>query len=383
MDTLLNEKDEIVIKLLHYFIVEQGYNPIVLHGAQNEIWLENLKNDYKIVRIVSNYIHNNDQMDYDLFKTKQITKKIKQKTLSFNVNTLNLYVNLGENVDLEKFSEIENISNANINDVEDIYKYNFIIDEFPDINNKLTYNEKGFELFTKLTSEINQKGEEDAKEAENVFKPKKPIMTWILIGLNIIYFLITLYLSNYDLNAVSLFLLGGCYRLAVLDGELWRLVTSIFMHASILHIVVNMYALNVIGPQLESFYGKIKFIIIYLVSGITGNLLSILFSESVSVGASGAIFGLLGALLYFGYHYRVYLENVIKSQIIPLIILNLGIGFMFEGIDNAAHIGGLIGGVLTAMAVGVPNKSENQDKINGYIMLAIYAGFLIYMNFFH
>lgn len=381
-DTLVNEKDEIVIKLLHYFIVEQGYNPIVLHGAQNEIWLENLNNDYKIVRIVSNYIHNNNQMDYDLFKTKQIAKKIKKKTMSFNINTLNLYVNLGENVDLNKFENVENIYSANIQDIDDIYKYNFIIEEFPDINNKLTYSEKGFELFSKLTIEINKKGEEDAIKAEQVFKPKKPVVTWSLIVINVIYFIITLILSRYDLSAKNLFLLGGNYRLAVLDGEYWRLLTSMFMHASIIHIVLNMYALNIIGSQLEGFFGKAKFLMIYLVSGITGGLLSILFSDYVSVGASGAIFGLLGALLYFGYHYRVYLDNVIRSQIIPLIIMNLAIGFLFSGIDNAAHVGGLIGGVLAACAVGVKNKSTNQDKINGYIMLAIYFGFLIYMNFF-
>ena len=381
-DTLVNERDEIVIKLLHYFIVERGYNPIVLHGAQNEIWLENLNNDYKIVRIVSNYIHNNDQMDYDLFKTRQIAKKIKKKTMSFNINTLNLYVNLGENVDLNKFENVENISNANIKDVEDIYKYNFIIDEFPDINNKLTYNEKGFELFSKLTIEINKKGEEDAIRAEQVFKPKKPIVTWTLIALNVIYFAITLFLTNFNLSGINLIILGGNYRLAVLSGEYWRLFTSMFMHASLLHIIFNMYALNIIGSQLESFFGKAKFLTIYIVSGITGGLLSILFSDYVSVGASGSIFGLLGALLYFGYHYRVYLENVIRSQIIPLIIMNLAIGFLFAGIDNAAHIGGLIGGILTASAVGVKNKSTNQDKINGYIMLAIYVVFLIYMNFF-
>ena len=75
--------------------------------------------------------------------------------------------------------------------------------------------------------------------------------------------------------------------------------------------------------------------------------------------------------LYFGYHYRVYLSGVIKSQIIPLIILNLGIGFVASGINNFAHIGGLIGGVLTSMAVGVKYKSNKSDIINGIIILHI------------
>ena len=74
--------DEIVMKLLGYFIKEKNYNPIVIRGVQNEIWLENMMEEYKIVRIVSNYIHNNEQLDFDLFKTRKVVKNIKKKTLN-------------------------------------------------------------------------------------------------------------------------------------------------------------------------------------------------------------------------------------------------------------------------------------------------------------
>ena len=79
MESIINKNDELVMKLLHYFITEKGYNPIVLHGAQNEIWLENLDQDYKIVRIVSNYIHNDEQLDFDIFKTKKIMSNMLEK----------------------------------------------------------------------------------------------------------------------------------------------------------------------------------------------------------------------------------------------------------------------------------------------------------------
>ena len=144
----------------------------------------------------------------------------------------------------------------------------------------------------------------------------------------------------------------------------------------------NMYSLYVIGTQLESFLGKIKYLIVYLLSGLAGSVLSIYFSNSFSVGASGAIFGLLGSLLYFGYHYRVYLDSVIKSQIIPLIIFNLMLGFMLRGIDNWAHIGGLIGGVFSTMAVGIKYKSEKYEMVNGVILYLIYISFILYMVFF-
>ena len=101
----------------------------------------------------------------------------------------------------------------------------------------------------------------------------------------------------------------------------------------------------------------------------------------VSAGASGAIFGLMGALLYFGYHYRVYLGNALKTQIIPLIALNLLLGFMIPGIDISCHIGGLVGGTLATWAIGVKDKSSAQEKINGWIMLSIFVCFLVYLAF--
>ena len=149
-----------------------------------------------------------------------------------------------------------------------------------------------------------------------------------------------------------------------------------------MHLIFNMYSLYIIGSQLESFLGKTKYIIVYLLSGIAGSVLSIFFNSNYSVGASGAIFGLLGSLLYFGYHYRVYLDTVIKSQIIPLILLNLSIGFIVPGIDNWAHIGGLIGGIFSSMAVGLKHKTTKIEQINGAILYTIYTAFIMYFVFF-
>ncbi len=89
-EIMLEKSDELVMKLLHFFITEQGYSPIVLHGAKNEIWLENLENSYPVVRIVSNYIHNDEQMSFDLYRTKQILKRVKKKTCSFHMEALSL-----------------------------------------------------------------------------------------------------------------------------------------------------------------------------------------------------------------------------------------------------------------------------------------------------
>ena len=115
---------------------------------------------------------------------------------------------------------------------------------------------------------------------------------------------------------------------------------------------------------------------------LIGSLMSITFSDNPSIGASGAIFGLMGSLLYFGYHYRVYLGTMLKSQIIPLIIFNLLYGFMLSGIDNFAHIGGLIGGFIITMALGIKYKSNINEKINGIIITGIFTAFMFYMALF-
>ena len=373
-EIIVNEKDELVIKLLHYFITEKGYNPVIIRGVKDEIWLENLNDDYKVVRIVSGYIHNNEQFKFDIFKTKSLLKTIKKKTMSFKLKALSIFVNLGDNVDINTFSDVTNISFAKIENIEDLKKYRFVIDAFPDITEDMDFKEKGLELFMKITNDINKKNEDDAKMNEDVFKPKKPVVTYGLIFINVLIFLLC-FLNNNLLAKLAV------NRFFITHGEYYRLITGIFCHANIWHLIFNMYALYIIGMQLESFLGKSKYLIVYLLSGLSGSLLSILFSNNYSVGASGAIFGLMGSLLYFGYHYRIYLDSVIKSQIIPLILVNLIIGFSFTGIDNFAHIGGLVGGLLSTMFVGVKYKSTKFEQINGFVMYLIYILFLVYMIF--
>ncbi|MEG0826372.1 MAG: rhomboid family intramembrane serine protease [Bacilli bacterium] len=380
MNKQINKIDEIVMKLLHYFIVEQEYDPIVLHGAQNEIWLSKMNSSYKIVRIITNYIHNDEQFDFDFFRTKQILKKIKQKTFSLNMNTLNIFLNLGDNVHFENIKQ-KNITSAYINSINDLKKYNFIIDNFPDITKETEFKEKGNALFLKITNDLNEKSIKESKTVEKIFKMKKPFITYGIIALNILIFIAMYVFGNGSQDVVTLIKFGANYRGTIINGEFYRLITCAFLHIGIIHIVFNLYSLYIIGPQLESYFGKIKYIVIYLFSAITASLMSIIFTESISAGASGALFGLLGALLYFGYHYRVYLGGVLKSQIIPLIAINLLFGFTMSGIDNAAHIGGLIGGFLIAMGVGVEGKSKKSEIINGIIMSAIYIGFLFFMAF--
>ncbi len=369
----MERKNLITIKLLHYFITEKNYNPVLLQGAEDEIWLENLASDnYKIVRIVSNYIHNNEQLDFDIFKTKRIVQRIKKKTFSFNMNVLSIYTDLGDNASLRNAKNIDCIS---LFDETSLKDYDIVQSAFPDIDNKIKFSEEGLQLFIKITNDINQKNKKDQEKAEEVFKPKKPYVTYTLIAINLFIFMFGIITNTHE-EILDTFCLYGPYIRKY--NEYYRLFTGMFLHADIMHVLLNCYTLYIIGSQLESFMGKVKYTIIYLISGIFASLLSITLSSYASVGASGAIFGLMGSLLYFGYHYRVFLGNVLKSQLIPLILFNLLYGFIVPGIDNFAHIGGLIGGVLITYALGVKYKSSKFEMTNGWIVTILSLSFLVY-----
>lgn len=377
-DVMFDDKNIMVMKLLHYFITEKNYNPIILQGVENEIWLENLNEEYQVVRIVSGYIHNNEQFDFDKFKTKRIMKKIKKKTMSlFNMNVASFFLNLGENVSLEEETSTKSLC-IKITEENDIKKNKLVSENFPDLNNKMKFTEKGAELFMKITGDINKHNQEDARKVEKVFKAKFPMITYCLIAINLIVFVVPLIFGEQQQILEALCVHGPSVR----AGQYYRLLTGAFVHSGLMHLAFNCYTLYVIGSQIESFLGKAKYLVIYFISALFASLMSIIFNGNVaSVGASGAIFGVMGALLYFGYHYRVYLGNVMRSQIVPLVLVNLLLGFVMEGIDNAAHIGGLIGGALITMALGVKNKSSWFEEINGWIITAVFLIFTMYLAF--
>jgi membrane associated rhomboid family serine protease len=148
--------------------------------------------------------------------------------------------------------------------------------------------------------------------------------------------------------------LGAKVNTAILAGQTWRLVTPLFLHGSLLHLFVNMYSLYALGPAIERLFGWRRMLTVYLVSGVAGVDLSLAFNRVDSLGASGAIFGLLGALGAFLFLHRASLGRsgeIHFRQIVLVALINLGIGLM-PGIDNWAHLGGLAAGASLAFLLG-------------------------------
>ena len=371
----INERDLISMKLLHYLITKKNYSPIIVQGVENEIWLENLDEEYKVIRIVNSYIHNDEQLNFDVFKTKRMVKKIKRKTFSWHIKVLNILTDVGDNVNRE--TPFDNVDIVFIKEEKELKENKLLNEKFPDLSKNMEYTEDGFQLFLKITEEINSKNRHESMEAERVIEPKKIILNYIVLGIILVVFLGTMLDKNdFILNNFCVF------KFFIQKGQVYRLLTGAFIHIDPIHLLSNGYALYVIGNMVENYYGKKKYPIILIVSAITASLLSITMSDTPSIGISGVIFGFLGSLIYFGYNYRVYFGSVLISKIVPVIIFNLFIGFMISGIDNFAHIGGLIGGFLISMALGVNSKHKTRDKVNGYILTFIFIAFLVYLGIF-
>lgn len=382
--TIMDNYDLLVMKIIHYFIVKENYSPIIIKGIEDEIWLENKNNEYSIVRIVTRKIINKEQYDYDVLKTKHIAKQLKRKLLDFSMNVLSIY--LDKNFYTK---EIDNFDDKYIGIVvkdEDSFLTNeYIKKSYKNMEDDFKYEETGFELVGRITREIEEKNIKEVKEREKFMKNRKPIATYVLILINVIVFILMYLLGNGSEDTKTLINFGANYVVLTKAGEYYRIITSAFLHIGIFHLLINMYSLYIVGTQVEYFYGKVKYLIIYFFSAIMGSLFTVALSSAntVAAGASGAIFGLLGSILYFGIKYRGYIGNSLINQIVPVVILNLIIGFTTPGIGNAAHIGGLIGGYLISMGVGIgiDNREQKSSRVNGIVISVILTIFMIYIGF--
>jgi rhomboid protease GluP len=201
---------------------------------------------------------------------------------------------------------------------------------------------------------------------------EKPIVTYTILVLTVLVFGLQYLSQSMSGNQYDWpFILGAKVNNLILAGQVWRLITPILLHASILHIGFNMYALFVIGPQLERFYGHWRYLLLYLIAGFTGNVLSFVLSPGTSIGASTAIFGLVAAEAVFIYKNRMLFGSRARGMLINLgvvILVNLALGLQ-PGIDNWGHLGGLAGGLIFAWVAGpVFKTSISTDNFNYQLM---------------
>ena len=190
---------------------------------------------------------------------------------------------------------------------------------------------------------------------------KKEPVTVLFILLNILIFVIVDFTGGSE-NTVHMIACGAAYPPLILEeGETYRLFTCMFLHFGIYHIANNMLVLFVLGQRLEPVTGKIKFFLIYIFGGLGGNMLSLFFdmyagNASLSAGASGAVFAVMGGMIYVIIRHRGRVADLTVRQMLIMAAFSLYFGFASEGVDNVAHIGGLLSGFLIAVILYHPRK---------------------------
>lgn len=184
------------------------------------------------------------------------------------------------------------------------------------------------------------------------FSAKAMVGTLSLVAVNILIFLLTAYYSrSFDIRVDVLIKYGAKVNELIEAGQVYRLLTSAFLHGDLTHILFNMYALFALGKMVEEALGTARFLIIYFISALGGGFMSYYFTPNVSVGASGAIFGLLGAVLVLALLGKSGVKRGMFPRIVILLMLNLFSGFSSSGIDNFGHIGGLLAGILISFII--------------------------------
>jgi membrane associated rhomboid family serine protease len=218
-------------------------------------------------------------------------------------------------------------------------------------------------------------GAQTQRSARTIFGGAVPtrgaVVTMTLIALSVVAFLIDLVVPGQPREwwMVGLQLDDSGDLAGLAQGEWWRLITASFLHGGILHLLFNMYALYLFGPSLEAAFGHVRFAVLYLLSALGGSAVSYLFASPVqpSLGASGAVFGILGATLVVSRRLRYDVRAVTV-----LIAINLVLGFVVEGIDWRAHIGGLVTGMAVAYAFAYAPRERRT-------LIAVGASVLVFL----
>ena len=213
--------------------------------------------------------------------------------------------------------------------------------------------------------------------------------TTIFIGINVGVFVLMCFAGGFAVTSVDPEVLRGFGAkqndLIVGHREYWRLITAIFIHIGVIHLLLNNYALWIIGQEIEQIYGSARFVVLYLVTGIIGSLASFFFNpQATSAGASGSIFGLFGVMATFAFRYRKEIPSMlsreIRRRVLPIIAINLVFGFSVRIVDNSAHIGGLLSGVALALIIPYKRPTERITP-RMWVVLQIICLLLIFGSF--
>ncbi|MFJ5715364.1 rhomboid family intramembrane serine protease [Neobacillus sp. NPDC093127] len=363
-----NKEGYVFWRLAYSFISDHGYRIIQLFDNQKELWLGKVENKKApIIRMLLHDLDWSNAMQRDIEFTASNGEKVRRQIGRNELNVINIYIS-----HLPPFDE---------------YEYRLAAPFVHPEGNKTSVStfllangkyDTGFQqISARLRAEIHfpihddyseQEVDSLKKEAlEHAFKKvkteraillnSKPIFTYVFIAIQLVVFL-WLELHGGSTNNSTLTKYGAKVNQLIYEGEWWRFITPVFLHIGFLHLALNTLALYFLGITVERIFGNVRFAFIYLFAGVTGVISSFLFSSILSAGASGAIYGCFGALLFFGMIYPKLFFRTMGVNLIVVLAINLMFSSAAPGIDNAGHLGGLAGGFLAAGIMYFPKKSK-------------------------
>ncbi|WP_417899606.1 rhomboid family intramembrane serine protease [Bacillus haimaensis] len=367
-------QDFVFWHLLYNLVVTHEYRIIHISPDHEEVWLEGLGN--KQAPIIRVYRYDLDwstwlqrDMEKTVFQVANFRKQLRKSKLA----AVNIYVSTYPPVDDWEFRVQEPLekNHATVNNVI-VHEGNFEnscnrISNLIGKEVKVEVENQDEEALYHLKQLVLDASSSAIKKEKELFQFGKPLFTYLFIAIQLIVFFF-LETNGGSQNTETLIKYGAKFNPLILDGEWWRFFTPIFLHIGIIHLLLNTLALYYLGTAVERIYGNTRFLFVYLFAGFAGSLASFVFTPSISAGASGAIFGCFGALLFVGIAYPKLFLRTMGMNILVLIGVNLTIGFAIPGIDNAGHIGGLIGGFLAAAIVHLPKHVKPRPRIIGLLL---------------
>ncbi len=381
----INSQDYLYWRLVYELVTKHRFRIINLYD-HGEVWLQRMEwREKNILRLVRDDINWGNDLVRDMANVTRVIDLYKQQSYSKKADFYNIFVSTYPPVDDWEY-RVENRNNVHIFLIEQT-NWEQEIDRLfkllnlpsPEVKSWFSDIEDPLILINTL-----RQTEKDRRQAENdLLFAKKPFLTYILVAINLIMFLLLELVGSGSTDLSTLIKFGAKYNTAILEGDWWRFITPMFLHIGFLHLLMNTLALYYLGISVERIYGTWRFLILYFAAGITGGVASFAFTTQVSAGASGAIFGCFGALLYFGVaHPSLFLRSMGRNVIVVLGI-NLAFGFIVPMVDNSAHIGGLIGGFLASAIVHLPHHKKSLRQAAAFLLFAVILGASLAYGFYY
>ncbi|WP_183040885.1 rhomboid family intramembrane serine protease [Salipaludibacillus neizhouensis] len=394
------DRNELSIRFwesIHHLVNREGMRVVYISNNNEEVWLEDdRKKPYQIIKLTQRDFDWSNHLRRSIARTFEYSKEISKKLNLRQANVVNVILSIHTPVDdyesiVQKALPLtaggKNQFRTILIPIKELQDKMFPLATEWDLSEMPRYinldyidEDRQDELLVSLKQSVKQSLKKREEKERNLFLHGKPLFTFLLLGIILAIFAFV-EMRGSTTSTVTLIEFGAKFDPLILEGEWWRLFNAMFLHIGFLHLFMNSLALFYLGGAVERIFGTGRFVIIYFIAGFIGSASSFMFNDNVSAGASGAIFGCFGALLYFGVNHKRLFFRTMGMNVIVILIINLGFGFLVPMVDNGAHIGGLIGGFLASAIVGLPKHKKNIFQAISLVVTIITATILLWIGY--